>query len=734
MVGEHFWDFGDEPAAPASSPQQAPEAERLTPVEPPVEPPEGAIYLRVAEALPEDVERGVARVDPRALAALGLRADQVLSITGRRTTLARAVDGGPDAPGLIRLDGLLRDNARAGLDGRVAVCRAQTPVARYLELTPTGAETDARLEPSRLRAALHGRALTEDDELNVPGLRRVRVQRVEPGGHGVVTDTTQIELGFGPSAVDGAQPPRLRYEDLGGLQDELRRVRELVELPLKYPALFERLGVEPPRGVLLHGPPGTGKTLIARAVASEVSAHFVLLNGPEIINKWYGESEARLREIFDEAQRKAPSIIFIDEIDAVAPKRANVAGEMEKRVVAQLLTLMDGLVGRGKVVVIAATNMPDLVDPALRRPGRFDREIAVQVPNRASRAEILRIHSRSMPLDDDVDLERLADATHGFVGADLAVLCKEAGMLALRDVLEQAGFEVADANALATGAHVRMRHFLAALRGIEPTAIREIFVEKPNVTWADVGGLREVREFLDAAIVLPRRSPELFRQAGIRPPTGIVLSGPSGTGKSLVARALAHDSGLSFLSVDPAMLFSKWLGESEKMLHQVFVKARQAAPCLVLFDQLDALATTRGQPVGGAAPDRLLGQLVGELDALDELSDVVVVAATNRLDLVDPALLSAGRLGYVVDFPLPDEDDRHAILQIHAGRLALADDVDLDALAHESHGLTGAHLASVCQRAALAELRARPPQAVAELRIPQARFVEALAAIEHQHL
>jgi transitional endoplasmic reticulum ATPase len=701
----------------------------------------GAIYLRVAEALPEDVDRGVARIDPRALDVLGLASGDVVSITGRRTTLARVGDAGPDARGVIRLDGQLRDNVRAAVDGRVAVCGVEASVARYVELTPTGGDAANSLDTPKMRAALLGRALMVDDELDVPALCRVRVQRVEPHGWGVVTQTTRLELGFGPSSIDvgaaesqGVPHGRLRYEDLGGLQDELRRVRELVELPLKYPSLFGRLGVEPPRGVLLHGPPGTGKTLIARAVASEVSAHFVLLNGPEIINKWYGESEARLRDIFDEAQRKAPSIIFIDEIDAVAPKRANVAGDMEKRVVAQLLTLMDGLVGRGQVVVIGATNMPDLVDPALRRPGRFDREIAVPVPNRASRVEILRIHSRPMPLDDDVDLERLADATHGYVGADLAVLCKEAGMLALHDVLEEASFEIADANALAADAHVRMRHFLSALRGIEPTAIREIFVEKPNVCWADVGGLREVREFLDAAVVLPRRRPELFRRAGIRPPTGIVLSGPSGTGKSLVARALAHDSGLSFLSVDPAMLFSKWLGESEKMLHQVFVKARQAAPCLILFDQLDALATARGQGPAGAAPDRVLGQLVAELDMLDELSDVVVLAATNRLDLVDPALLSAGRLGYVLDVPLPDEADRRAILEIHAGRLARAEDVDLDALARQSQGLSGAELAAVCQHAALTELRALPPHALADLRVAHARFAEALEAVKHRHL
>jgi transitional endoplasmic reticulum ATPase len=717
MVGEHFWDFGDD----------------LTDLE--AAPSEVAIYLRVTEALPEDVDRGVARLDPRALDALGLAAGQVVSITGRRTTLARVAASGSGTGGQIRLDGIQRDNARTGLDGRVAVARVELATAGYVELTPTRADSDGEHDLTDIHAALLGRALTDDDALNLAGQLRARVQRVEPNGRGLVTPSTRIELGFAPSPIE-IEPQaqaRLRYEDLGGLHDELRRVRELVELPLKYPTLFERLGVEPPRGVLLHGPPGTGKTLIARAVASEVSAHFVVLNGPEVINKWYGESEARLRDIFDEAQRKAPSIIFIDEIDAVAPRRANVAGEMEKRVVAQLLTLMDGLVGRGKVVVIGATNMPDLVDPALRRPGRFDREIAVPVPNRASRGEILRVHSRHMPLGDDVDLERLADATHGFVGADLAVLCKEAGMLALHDVLEQAGFETADANALAADARVRMRHFLGALRGIEPTAIREIFVEKPNVTWADVGGLHEVRDFLEAAVVLPRRSPEVFRRAGIRPPTGIVLSGPSGTGKSLVARALAHESALSFLSVDPAMLFSKWLGESEKMLHQVFVKARQAAPCLVLFDQLDALATARGQGPAGAAPDRLLGQLVGELDNLDALSDVVVLAATNRLDLVDAALLSAGRLGYVIDFPLPDEADRRAILEIHAARLVVAEDVDLDTLARDSQGLSGAQLAAACQHAALSELRAHAPDAWGDVRVPHARFVEALEAAQRRH-
>lgn len=696
------------------------------------------VYLRIGEALSADVDRSLARIDPEALAALGLGAGDLVSVAGRRTTVVR-VEPDPDATGrhMIRLDGLTRDNVSAGIDTRVTVRSAKASPATAVYLAPEDPTAYDEADLLQIRRELTGRVLTADDLVKLTGMARAEqifhVLSMEPDDVVIVGPDTAIHF----RTVSGleARKFQIRYEDIGGLEDELRRVREIIELPMKYPELFARLRIEAPRGVLLHGPPGTGKTLIARAVASEVEATFIHVNGPEIMQKYYGESEARLREIFDEATRKAPSVIFLDEIDALAPKRIDVSGEVEKRVVAQLLALMDGLVARGRVVVIGATNLPDMVDPALRRPGRFDREVTVNVPNRLGRLQILRIHSRGMPLAADVDLERLAEVTHGFVGADIEMLCKEAGMLALHDVLDQAGFDVADPSELAAGAELHLRHFLSALRAIQPTATREVFVEKPNASWKDVGGLHEVRDFLNTAIVLPRHHPELFMQAGIRPPKGIMLSGRSGTGKTLVARALAAESDLSFISADAAMIFSKWMGESERILREVFVKAKQAAPCLLLFDEIDALAPRRGQGDSGTTPDRIIGQFLSELDNLDELSEVVVLGATNRLDLVEPALLSQGRFGYVVDFPLPGEQDRRAILGIHAQKMPLADDVDLDALARQTEGLTGSDLALVCHQAAMAEIRALTiptdeiGHVLANLRLSQSRLLDALEEI-----
>jgi transitional endoplasmic reticulum ATPase len=697
------------------------------------------VYLRVAEALPQDVERAIARIDPLAFEALGIEPGALVTIQGRRSTVVRVE---PDTPAtgrhMIRLDGMLRDNVYAGIDARVTVRRAAVNPALAVFLAPPSKNDTDEDDADLIRRELTDRVLSTGDEVKINELARgpqvYRVLSIEPEEIGLVSPETAIRF----QTVSGLEARRfqIRYEDIGGLEEELRRVREIVELPMKYPALFARLRIEPPRGVLLHGPPGTGKTLIARAIASEVEAQFIHVNGPEIMQKYYGESEARLREIFDEAQRKAPSVIFLDEIDALAPKRADVSGEVEKRVVAQLLALMDGLVARGRVVVIGATNLPDMVDPALRRPGRFDREVPVNVPNRVGRLEILRIHSRGMPLAKDVELERLAEVTHGFVGADIEMLCKEAGMLALHDVLEQAGLEVADPTDLAAGAEVHLRHFLTALRQIQPTATREVFVEKPNQSWADVGGLRDVRDFLNTAVVLPRLHPELFMQAGIRPPKGIMLSGRSGTGKTLVARALANESDMSFITADAAMIFSKWMGESERILREVFVKAKQAAPCLLFFDEIDALAPRRGQGESSSTPDRIIGQFLSELDNLDELSEVVVLGATNRLDLVEPALLSQGRFGYVVEFPLPEEQDRLAILKIHADKLPLADDVNLQAIVRDSDSLTGSDLALICHQAAMAEIRSLSQnggdlsQTLLELRVPQARLLEALVEVQ----
>jgi transitional endoplasmic reticulum ATPase len=668
------------------------------------------IFLRVAESLPGDVDQGFARVHPAALEALGLAPGALIAVEGRRACVVRAetVPGRLPSEQVIRMDGTLRDNAGAGIDDRVRVRRASAAGGFSLVLVPEEQGSLPDDELGGIQELLAGRVLGPGDKVNLTCLARgemlCKVVETEPSGPILVTRDTLLKSRV--STVKAKKGSSIRYEEIGGLDKELRRVRELIELPMKFPQLFARLRIEPPKGVLLYGPPGTGKTLIARSVASEVEAHFILVNGPEIMKKYLGESEAALREIFEDAQRNAPSIIFLDELDAIAPKRADVAGDVEKRVVAQLLTLMDGLSSRGDVVVIGATNMPELIDPALRRPGRFDREVPVGVPGRDGRLQILKIHSRGMPLDADVDFERLAELTHGFVGADIEVLCKEAGMLALHEVLDQADFDTSDPAELAERARIHLRHFVGALRGIEPTATRELVVERPITRWTDVGGLTVVREFLQSAIQYPLERPELFQLAGIRPPRGILFAGPSGTGKSLVARALAGEAGLSLITADAASMLSKWLGESEKALRQVFTKAKQAAPCILFFDELDAIAPARGRDLSGGAVDRLVGQLLSELDSLAELSEVIVLGATIRPDLLDPALLSPGRFPFVLEFPLPDEAARAEVLAVHTAKMPLGPDVDLDDLARQTPEFSGSDLAALCQRAALDEIRA----------------------------
>lgn len=693
----------------------------------------------MTESLRGDIDKGFVRIHPKALEALGLPGGGLVEVEGQRVCVLAAEAAPPalSSEQVIRLDGTLRDNVQAGIDDRVRVRPGSAPKGVSLVLLPEGPGSLGDDEVVRLRGFLSGRVLGPGDRVNVTCLPRgellCKIVETEPAGAVVVTSRTLIEAR--PGSLATARAPSVRYEEIGGLEKELRRVRELVELPMKYPRLFAQLRIEPPKGVLLYGPPGTGKTLIARSVASEVRAHFILINGPEIMKKYLGESEAALREIFEDAQRNAPAIIFLDELDAIAPKRADVAGDVEKRIVAQLLTLMDGLSSRGDVVVIGATNMPELVDPALRRPGRFDREVPVGVPGREGRLEILRIHARGMPMDEDVDLERLAEVTHGFVGADLEVLCKEAGMLALHEVLDQADFHTADPAAMAEQARVHLRHFLGALKGIEPTATRELVVERPTTRWSDVGGLHEIREFLQSAIQFPRERPGLFGQTGIRPPKAVLFCGPSGTGKSLLAHALAGESGLSLITADSASILSKWVGESEKALRQVFTKAKQAAPCILFCDGLDAVAPARGGDRDGAAFDRLVGQFLSELDNLDELSEVIVLGATNRLDLLDPALLSPARFPFVLEFPLPDEAARGEILAVHTRGLPLAADVDLADLARRTDGLTGADLAALCQRAALEEVRAviqaerSGLPTPAELSISSHRFEAAIAGV-----
>ena len=668
-----------------------------------------SISIRVAEALEEDIDQGVVRLNLTDLDYLGVIPGAVVAIKGKHTAVAKVFPTPVEAVGrrVIRMDGTIRDNAGAGLDDWVTVEGVAAAAAREVSLVPFDSGRYGPEDVRRLREALAGLAVLTKDKVKV-GIFSARgtffrVTGTEPEGPVVLIGSTDVRVQA--TSVAREKLSHIRYEDIGGLEEAVLRVRELVELPMKYQEMLAELGIEAPKGILLYGPPGTGKTLIARVVASEVDAHFIRVDGPEIIHRFYGESEARLREIFDEAQRKAPSIIFLDELDAIAPKRSEVTGEVEKRVVAQLLALMDGLAPRGQVVVIGATNLPEVLDQALRRPGRFDREIAIPVPNRTARHKILQIHTRGMPLAEDVDLERLAETTHGFVGADLQALAKEAGMRALHEILDKADADIASPSELAHRGRVHMRHFVAALKGIEPTATREFFAERPNVHWEDIGGLGKQRSILESLVQLPREHPELFQQVGIHPPKGVLFSGPPGTGKTLLAKALATETGVSFITVDAAAIFSKWLGESEKVIRQVFKKARQAAPCLLLFDELDAIVPRRGGGVYTGNTDRIVNQFLSEMDNFDEFTEVMVLGATNRLDLVDPALLSPGRFGLVLDFPLPDESEREQIFRVHTKRLPLAPDVDFAELARRSEGLSGADITAVCRQAALEQIR-----------------------------
>ena len=674
-----------------------------------------AIALRVAEAALEDVDCGVVRIDPCHLARMRVHPGGVVAITGERRTVAvaeplpRHIHGNHQ----ILMDGMTRENARAVVGERVRVTAAAAEPAGTVLVEPLDPGSFGAAELAEIRQWMSGRAVVYGDRLKVTAFSKrghlFKVVGTDPQAAVVAGPYTDVRLKKEPAGAL-AEPPsfRVKYEDIGGLDEELLRVRELIELPLKYPALFARLKIEPPKGVLLYGPPGSGKTLVARAVASEVKAHFIHVNGPEIIHKFYGESEARLREIFEEAQRRAPAVVFLDEIDAIAPRRQDVTGEVEKRVVAQLLALMDGLISRGEVVVIGATNLPEAVDPAMRRPGRFDREIAVNVPGRTGRLRILQIHSRGMPLAGDVDLEALAEVTAGFVGADLEALCKEAGMLALRDCLtdlDATAEAAADPEDVAERTTIGARHFHEALKTIEPTATREFFLERPRVHWDEIGGHHSIRDTMLTALELPRRHPKLFALTGIRPPTSFLLTGPSGTGKSLIVKALATETGLRLITVDAASVFSKWVGESEKALRTVFKKAKQAAPCILFFDSLEAFV-----PVSHALPqlesglaNRLARQFIAELDKTTALGEVILIATTSCPDLVDPAAVR--RFGFVIRFTKPDASQRAEIFGVHLRRVSLDDDLDLAALARDSEGLSGADIAAACQQAVLTEIR-----------------------------
>jgi transitional endoplasmic reticulum ATPase len=672
------------------------------------------LRLRVAEAHPKDAGRGIVRLDPADLERIGATIGDIVTLQGERTTVAKAMPAYlPDrGKGIIQADGITRENAGASLDLTVGVERCAIEPAQSITLKPlsTSARSGGRSHAQYIGRLLEGRPFVAGDRVRVDlvgtSVRDYRVESVVPRSAVLATNATRIQL---REEVESEQRRTgITYEDIGGLHRETQRIREMIELPLKYPEIFDRLGIDAPKGVLLYGPPGSGKTLIARAVANETNAHFISVAGPEIIHKFYGESEAHLRQIFEQAEKRAPSIIFLDEIDAIAPKREETSGDkqVEKRVVAQLLALMDGLKSRGRVIVIGATNIPNSLDPALRRPGRFDRELSIAIPDQPGRLEILEIHTRGMPLADDVDLGWLSSVTHGFVGADLEALCREAAMTALRQVIPNIDFAASSIPyEQLEKLQITMEHFRGALAEVEPSAIREVFTEVPDVGWDDVGGLEHIKEALREAIEWPIQFPDLYTYAGTTPPKGVLLSGPPGTGKTLLAKAVARQSGANFISVKGPALMSKWVGESEKGVREIFHKARQAHPCIIFFDEIDALAPTRGSSSSDVT-ERVLSQMLTEMDGIEALQGVMVLAATNRPDMLDPALLRTGRFDVKFELPLPDRAARAAIFEVHTRRKPMAKDVDLSELAALTDGYSGADIEGVCRRAAVSAIRA----------------------------
>jgi transitional endoplasmic reticulum ATPase len=705
--------------------------------------------LRVAEAEQSDVGRKIARVDPKVARQLDLSTGDALEISsmGKRTTVlcwpAREKDAGK---GLVRIDGYLRNKLDVGVNDSVEIKKVQSKSAAKVTLAPT--------EPLRIVGAegylqeyLLGNLLSTGDifPLTIMGQRvDLVVISTKPSGPVLMEDSTEVtvseESEKAIQIAKGGDTSSISYEDIGGIKNEVSRLREMIELPLRHPELFKRLGVEAPKGVLLHGPPGTGKTLVAKAVAHETNANFYTIGGPEIMSKFYGESEERLREIFKKAEENAPAIIFIDEIDSIAPKREEVSGEVERRVVAQLLSLMDGMSSRGKVVVIGATNRINAIDPALRRPGRFDREIEIGVPDSEGRLEILQIHTRGMPLEKDVDLGVIANMSHGFVGADLQAVAKEAGIRALRKVLPEIDLSTENIpSEILKKIVVTMDDFLSVIKEIEPSALREVFVEIPDVKWDDIGGLADVKQELQEAVEWPLKYQGLFLYSDATPPKGILLYGPPGTGKTLMAKAAAHESEANFISIKGPELLSKWVGESEKGVREVFRKARQAAPCIVFFDEIDAIAPTRGGMGSDShVTERVISQLLTELDGLEVLSNVIIIAATNRPDIIDAALLRPGRFDRLLYVPPPEKESRIQIFKIHTSKKPLAEDVKIETLAAHTEGYTGADIAALASAAVMLALRGhiekykdpkRAESAKKELKINMKHFEDAMKKI-----
>jgi transitional endoplasmic reticulum ATPase len=723
------------------------------------------VKLKVAEAIQDDVNKGIVRLDSSYMRELDIRPGNIVEIKGERSTVAIADRSLPGDIGLniIRMDGLIRRNARTTIGEQVKVKKAEVHEAKRVTIAPARSGIMIRANPQIFKRGLLGRAVLKGDIVGLGGTKRRRtamsdnpffndmdlfssmmneqfnfglgdlkfvVVDVQPGKKAVlVTENTDVV--FNPEAVELKEDESaidVSYEDIGGLDEELSKVREMVELPLKHPEIFERLGIDPPKGVLLHGPPGTGKTLLAKAVANETNSNFILINGPEIMSKYYGQSEENLRKKFEEAEKNSPSIIFIDEIDAIASKREESKGEVERRVVAQLLAIMDGLKSRGKVVVIAATNIPNSLDPALRRPGRFDREIEIGVPQTPGRLKIMKIHTRNMPLDENVNLDRLAQVTHGFVGADLSSLAKEAAMIVLRRALPDLNLKEIEEipKEVLEKLFIKQEDFIEALKVVRPSAMREVLVQVPDVKWDDIGGLEGVKQELKEAVEWPLNHKEAFSRLGVKPPKGVLLYGPPGTGKTLLAKAVANESEANFILVKGPEMLSKWVGESEKAVRKIFEKARQTSPSIIFFDEIDSIAPRRGgEGSSSNVTERVVNQLLTEMDGLQELNDIVIIAATNRPDIIDTALLRPGRFDRIILAPVPDKKTRKRIFDVHTASMKLGKDVEIGLLAEKTEGYVGADIEAVCREAAIMALR----KDIKAKNVPMEFFDEALEKV-----
>lgn len=701
------------------------------------------VQLKVAEANPRDVGRGLARVDPEVMAQLGIDASgEIVSLKGKRETVAKIMPTFPElrGRGIVQIDGIIRENAQVGIDEQVKLARIKVAEARRITLAPLTLIDRMATDRAYLSRQLSAIPVTRGDRVQTTFLGTKKqdfrvVDTYPPGAVLVIPQATITVTGEGK-----ATEARLTYEDIGGLGDQVKRIREMIELPLRFPDVFARLGIDSPKGVLLHGPPGCGKTLIAKVIANEADATFLHLSGPEIIHKFYGESEAHLRSVFEKAQKNAPAILFLDELDAIAPKREELGGEkqVERRVVAQLLALMDGLEERGQVIVIGATNLPNILDPALRRPGRFDREIIIPIPDKIGRREILTIHTRGIPLADDVDIERLAFLTHGFVGADLAALAREAAMYAIRRLMPKIDFErkvLPEEDILAL--EVSMDDFLNALREIEPSAIREVFTEIPEIGFSDIGGLDDIKRILTETVKDPLYHPAVYVRANTKPAKGILFTGEPGTGKTLMAKALAKEAEVNFIAISGPELLSKYIGESERGVREVFKKARQAAPCILFFDEIETLVPKRGKMMGDQVTERVVTQFLTEMDGIEELKGVLVLASTNRPDLIDPAMVRPGRFDFVIKLPKPDLKGREEIFKVHTKGKPLEKNITPASLARETDGLVGADIASICQKASLLAIREfleSKEEDLERLTIEKKHFMEAMKGATTHHI